>query len=81
MKMIKALFLLFLVLLFLLAAIPTSNTGADDYRGPAPTPNDDGAAVLGMHVAYFDWQRVDPNGSLSEGMRFSMQRNQLYGMN
>jgi len=62
MKTLKALFLLFLVLLFLMSAIPTNDTGVNDNRGPAPTPNEDGAAVLGTYVAYSDWQQVDSKG-------------------
>lgn len=62
MKVLKALFLLFLVLLFLMAAIPTNDAGANDHRMPAPTPTRGEATVLYIYAAYSDWRRVEPNG-------------------
>lgn len=62
MKVLKALFLLFLVLLFLMAAIPTGDAGANNKQGPVPTPKGDGATVLFIHAAYSNWERVEPNG-------------------
>lgn len=62
MKVLKALFLLFLVLLFLMAAIPTNDAGANDKRGPAPAPTGDGAEVWCFQAAYLGWRQVEPEG-------------------
>lgn len=55
MKVLKALFLLFLVLLFLMAAIPTNDAGADHNRIPAPTPTRGEASMLHIHSVNPGW--------------------------